>query len=122
MGLLFQLVAVLLVARGISGYCFAKSETHRENAFVEPDGSVKVTNYCEYKAKILFPGDTARFPDECISCTCEDWGLSCCGYGSSAGVISVQGCKQIKGPNCSYLLVKESDPTKDCFTGQSIVG
>lgn len=68
----------------------------------------------------LFPGSTLFLVDECLECKCTMSGLTCKGIGHNSGVVAMPSdCKQILD-GCQALLVKISNASLNCYTGEPI--
>ncbi|XP_071096439.1 beta-microseminoprotein-like [Haliotis cracherodii] len=79
-----------------------------------------ITQYCMYRGLKMQVGSHIKTAD-CMECTCDKNGLSCCGYGIKGGVFGApEGCKVI-ADGCTVLMVKADDETKDCFSGSTLI-
>ncbi|XP_013418448.1 beta-microseminoprotein-like [Lingula anatina] len=119
--LLAGTILAILTYYGAQGYCMAGMSKQEVKA--TDDGKLDVVTYCEYKG-IRIEVNATKETDDCFRCTCSERYMSCCGYGIHAGVIMpAAGCKIVTGADgCKPLHVKVDDETKDCFSGESVIG
>ena len=71
--------------------------------------------YCVYGELKVLPGASFKVPSpDCLDCKCTTQGLSCCGFGVSAGVaIPPEGCVAYND-GCSAIFVKDSNRSELC--------
>ncbi|CAF1356307.1 unnamed protein product [Adineta ricciae] len=112
------LTSIILVS--IIGFsdeaCFRVRPTVNTNSL----GTTEVS--CIYKGLSFASNSTFKLASpECVTCTCTDTGLNCCGYGAMAGTMSVKGCKRASD-FCNVRFVDENDPNQPCpaFTKATI--
>ncbi|CAF1356392.1 unnamed protein product [Adineta ricciae] len=88
--------------------CFRVHPTVNTNSY----GTIE--HSCIYKGLSFASNSTFKLTSpECVTCTCTDTGLNCCGYGAMAGTMSVKGCKRISD-FCNVRFVDENDSNKPC--------
>ncbi|KAH3721369.1 beta-microseminoprotein-like [Dreissena polymorpha] len=103
MGFVVCLFAVMVVFPGVEAFCFLSGPTG-------PGSS------CEYEGHVFASGSSYKAPaPHCVECSCEDGGMSCCGYGKNAGPVNIDGCKQVNRPNsCELFFVDARRPNRPC--------
>lgn len=114
-------ITISIFADNAAAYCMQGS-LHSEIT----ETTKRVRKYCEYRSPDgatvlrLFPGSKI-YTTDCQECDCDlTYGLSCCGFGSHAGVVGLpDDCTKLQD-GCQDLFVKKNDTSIHCFTGQPI--